>query len=84
MTANDNRQELLPAIDLAIAGQALTIRQAHRKSGKSYAEFVGHAGNGKHVLVRKLISGMYRARWSNPIRVERAAIITVHRNMAHA
>lgn len=84
MTANDNHQALLPTIDRAIPGQALTISQPHRKFGKSYAEFVGHAGNGKHVLVRKLISGMHRAHWSNPTRVDRAAIIAVHQNMARS
>lgn len=73
---------LIPSIDFAAAGQALTIRQPHRKHGRCYAEFVGHAGNGKHVLVRKLISSMYSARWTNPIRVERGQIIAVHTNMA--
>lgn len=80
--ANDNRLPLLPSIDRAVAGQALSIRQPHRKFGKAYAEFVGHVGDGKHVLVRKLISGMWKGRWTKPLKVERAAIIAVHASMA--
>lgn len=79
MTAHNT---LVPALDKAVSGQALTIRQAHRKFGRSYAEFVGHVGNGKHILVRKLISGTYRARWSNPLKVERIAVLAVHCNLA--
>lgn len=82
MQANDNHPALLPSIDFAVAGQALTIRQPHRKFGQSYAEFVGHAGNGKHVLVRKLIASMWRSRWSKPLKVQRASIIAVHPTMA--
>jgi hypothetical protein len=77
-TANDNRLPLITSLDRAIPGQALTIRQAHRKFGKSYAEFVGHAGNGKHVLVRKLIASTWKARWSEPLKVARASVIAVH------
>lgn len=80
--ANDNGRVLYPSIDFAVAGQALTIRQPHRKFGQAYAEFVGHAGDGKHVLVRKLIASTWKARWTNPLKVERAAIIGVHTNMA--
>lgn len=80
--ANDNRLQLVPSIDHAVPGQALTIRQPHRKFGKSYAEFVGHQGDGRRVLVRKLVSGMYRGRWTSPLPVERGAIIAVHTNMA--
>ena len=50
--ANDNRKQLFPTVDRAIAGQALTIAQPHRRFGQAYAEFVGHAGDGRHVLVR--------------------------------
>jgi hypothetical protein len=84
MAANDNQVILVPALDKAVAGQALTIAQAHRKFGQSYAEFVGHAGNGKHILVRKLISSMWKSRWSNPIKVERSLVIAVHDRMARA
>lgn len=83
-TANDNQIQLISSIDFAVAGQALSISQAHRKFGRCYAEFVGHTGNGRHVLVRKLISGMYRARWTNPIKVERSQVIAVHTSMARA
>lgn len=82
MTANDNHPELIPHLDKAIAGQALSIRQPHRKHGTAYAEFVGHVGDGKHVLVRKLISGMWRGRWTKPLKIERAIVIGVHANMA--
>lgn len=83
-TANDNQIQLITSIDFAVAGQALSIDQPHRKHGRCYAEFVGHTGNGRHVLVRKLISSMYRARWTNPIKVERSQVIAVHTNMARA
>lgn len=82
MAANDNHPELIPSLDKAIAGQALSISQPHRKFGRSYAEFVGHVGDGKHVLVRKLISGMWRSRWTKPLKVERGLVIGVHANMA--
>lgn len=82
--ANDNRIALVASLDFAVAGQALSITQAHRKFGRCYAEFVGHAGDGKHVLVRKLISSMYRSRWSRPLKVERALVIAVHARMAQA
>jgi hypothetical protein len=80
--ANDNTPILLPSIDRAIPGQALRLSQPHRKFGSCYAEFVGHTGNGKHVLVRKLISSMYRGRWTKPIRVDRALVTQVHTTMA--
>lgn len=80
--ANDNQITLVPAIDFAVAGQALTISQSHRKFGRCYAEFVSHAGDGKHVLVRKLISGAFKARWSKPLKVERGLIISVSDRMA--
>lgn len=79
---NDNHPTLVPSIDRAVAGQALTITQPHRKFGRCYAEFVGHAGNGRHVLVRKLITSMWKGRWSKPMRVERSAVIGVHTSMA--
>lgn len=82
MAANDNNLNLIPALDMAVAGQAVTISQPHRKFGKSYAEFVGHVGNGKHVLVRKLISGQWKARWSKPLKVERSLVIAVHDRLA--
>lgn len=84
IAANDNQIELRATIDHAVAGQAITITQPHRRFGRCYAEFVDHAGNGKHILVRKLISSMYRGRWTKPIRVERAAVISVHTHMARA
>lgn len=80
--ANDNTPILVSSIDHAIPGQALRLNQPHRKFGSCYAEFVAHAGNGKHVLVRKLISGMYRGRWTKPIRVDRALVTEVHTSMA--
>lgn len=84
MQANDNRPQLHVTIDRAIAGQAVTIRQAHRRFGSAYAEFVGHAGDGKHVLVRKLISSMWKARWTKPAKVARADVMEVHARMASA
>lgn len=80
--ANDNRLQLLPSIDRAIPGQALSLTQPHRKFGRCYAEFVGHVGDGRHVLVRKLISGMWKGRWTKPLKVERALVLHVHTNMA--
>lgn len=80
--ANDNAPHLIPSLDRAVAGQAITIRQPHRRFGSAYAEFVGHAGNGRHVLVRKLISSMWKARWTKPLKVERASVIAVHASMA--
>lgn len=74
-TANDN---FLPMIDRAVPGQALTLRQPRRRFGRCYAAFVGHVGDGRHVLARKLISGMYRARWTKPLKVARADVIEVH------
>jgi hypothetical protein len=84
MAANDNRPILVPFLDRAVAGQALTISQPHRKFGSAYAEFVGHVGNGKHVLVRKLISSMWKSRWTKPLKIERAQVIAVHGLMARA
>lgn len=80
--ANDNLKALVPTIDQAIPGQALTIGQPHRRDGRCYAEFVSHAGDGKHVLVRKLISSMWKSRWTKPLKVQRTAIIAVHALMA--
>jgi regulator of RNase E activity RraA len=80
--ANDNQVQLVSSIDLAVAGQALTIKQPHRKFGQAYAEFVSHAGDGKHVLVCKLISSMWKSRWTKPLKVERALILSVHTRMA--
>ena len=74
--------DLIPQLDFAVAGQALSVRQAHRKFGRCYAEFVSHAGNGRDVLVRKLISSTWNARWSNPLRVKRADVIAVHDHLA--
>lgn len=82
--ANDNTPILVSSIDHAVAGQALRLSQPHRKFGSCYAEFVGHAGDGKHVLVRKLIAGMWKGRWTKPLKVERALVIAVHTNMARA
>lgn len=80
--ANDNRPILHSDLDRAIPGQALTISQPHRKFGRAYAEFAGHVGDGKHVLVRKLIAGMWKGRWTQPLKVERAAVTAVHSTMA--
>lgn len=80
--ANDNRPQLRPSLDCAVAGQALTISQSHRKFGRCYAEFARHAGDGKHVYVRKLISGMFKARWTRPLKVARADVIAIHTTMA--
>lgn len=80
--ANDNTPILVPSIDRAVRGQALRLSQPHRKFGSCYAEFVGHVGDGKHVRVRKLISGMWKGRWTKPIRVERALVTAVHTTMA--
>lgn len=80
--ANDNKAQLFTSLDFAVAGQAITITQTHRKFGRCYGEFVQHCGDGKHVMVRKLISGMYRSRWSNPMKVERTLISAVHTSMA--
>jgi hypothetical protein len=77
-----HRNTVSPSIDRVIPGQAITISQPHRKFGTAYAEFVAHAGDGKHVLVRKLISGMWRARWTKPLKVERAMVVEVHDGMA--
>jgi len=82
IAANDN--PLPTSLDRAVIGQAMTIRQAHRKFGKSYAAFAGHAGEGKHVLVRKLITSMFRARWTKPMRVARADVMAMHSCMADA
>lgn len=81
MIANDNRRPLFPTLDRATAGQAVTIRQPHRKHGRCYAEFVGHAGDGRHVLVRKLVASMWRSRWTKPLPVARADVIAVHERM---
>lgn len=80
--ANDNPAPLVPALDHAVPGQALTIRQPHRRFGRTYAEFVAHAGDGRHVVVRKLVSSMHKARWTQPMKVERALVLAVHQNLA--
>lgn len=82
MVANDNCQQLYPSIDLATVGQALRIKQPHRKFGQAYAEFVSHVGDGKHVMVRKLISSMWKARWTKPMRVARVDVTAVHLHLA--
>lgn len=80
--ANDNRVILIPSIDAARPGQALTIDEAHRRFGRTYAEFVRAAGDGRHVYVRKLLSGRPRARWSEPLKIDMAIIRHVHTSMA--
>lgn len=82
MIANDNQPTLLPSIDRATPGQALTISQTHRRFGETYAEFVGHAGNGRDILVSKLISSMWKSRWTKPMRVPRSSVLKVHCAMA--
>lgn len=80
--SNDNQIVLVTDLDRAIPGQAVTIEQSHRRFGRAYAEFVGHVGDGKHILVRKLIAGMWRGRWTKPLKVERALVMKVHASMA--
>lgn len=75
---------LRSSLDWAVPGQALTIDQPHRRFGRCYAEFVGHVGDGKHVLVRKLISGMWKGRWTKPLKVVRSQVTSVHTSMARA
>lgn len=84
MIANDNTRQFFAVIDRAVPGQALKIEQPHRKFGSCYAEFVAHAGDGKHILVRKLISSTWRARWTNPMKVARADVLAVHTHLARA
>lgn len=80
--ANDSHPTFRTALDLAQTGQALTLIQPHRRFGRCYGEFVRHAGDGKHVYVRKLISSMRRARWTKPIMVDRALVSAVHATLA--
>lgn len=80
--ANDNRRALLPSLDQAIAGQALSLTQPHRRFGRCYAEFVRHCGDGRHVMVRKLISGQWKGRWTKPMKVERSRILESYTSMA--
>ena len=80
--ANDNQPVLFPSLDLAQTGQALTVIQPHRRFSRCYAEFVRHAGDGKHIYVRKLISSMWRARWTKPLMVDRALVSAVHATLA--
>ena len=75
-------QPIAAPLAWAIPGQALTLRQPHRRFGTCYAEFVGAAGDGRHVLVRKLISSMYRIRWTKPLPVARGDVLQVHDAMA--
>lgn len=76
--ANDNRKPFGATIDRAVPGQAITLAQPYRRFGRCYAEFVAHIGDGKHILVRKLISSTWRARWTKPLMVARADVIEVH------
>lgn len=82
--ANDNKRQFFPTIDLAVPGQALKIEQPHRKFGCCYAEFVAHAGDGKHIILRKLISSTWNARWTKPLKVARSDVLTVHLHLARA
>lgn len=70
------------SIYFAEPGSAITLRQPHRKFGTCYAEFIGHVGDGKHILVSKLISGMWSSRWTKPMRVPFADVVAVHDNRA--
>ena len=81
LAANDR---FTSSLDRAVIGQAMTVRQDHRKFGRTYAAFAGHAGDGKHVLVRKLITSMHRARWTKPIMVARSDVMAMHLRMAEA
>lgn len=76
--ANDNSVVFYPTIDLAIAGQALMIRRPSSKHGTCYAEFLGHAGDGKHIIVRKLIASMWKSHWTKPMKILRADVVKVH------
>jgi hypothetical protein len=77
-------QTFITSLDFAVAGQAMTITQPHRRFGQCYGEFVGHVGDGKHIIVRKLISSMYRGHWTKPMKVERRLVAAVHASMARA
>jgi len=72
------------SLDQAVIGQAITIRQPHRKHGRCYAAFAGHVGDGKHILARKLIASMWRSRWTKPLPVARADVLGVHLHEAGA
>jgi hypothetical protein len=62
----------------AAPGQALTLNAPHRKFGTCYAEFLGCTEDGQHIMVRKLISSMWKSRWTKPLKVARADVLTVH------
>lgn len=80
--ANDNRPILIASLDMAVAGQGLSLRQPHRKFGQAWCEFLGHAGDGKHIIVSKSITSMHRCRWTKPMMVPRSAVIEVSAFMA--
>lgn len=82
IAANDNSLQLVASIDHAVSGQAITLRQSHRKHGKCWAEFIGHTGDGKHILARKLISSTWRSRFTKPLTIARSDVIAVHTVMA--
>jgi hypothetical protein len=71
-------------IHFAEPGAAITLRQSHRKFGTCYAEFLGHVGDGKHILVSKLISGTWSARWTKPLKIPFAEVLAVHDRPAHS
>lgn len=84
VAGNDNDIPLHPALDRAVPGQALMLRRPASRFGTCYGEFVGHVGDGRHVLVRKLISSMYRSRWTKPHKMLRADVLRVHATMARS
>lgn len=80
--ANDNGPRFGATLDRLVPGQALTLRQPHRRFGTCYAAFAGHAGDGRHILAAKLITSMYRSRWTKPLPVDRADVLKIHAAMA--
>lgn len=69
-------------IHFAEPGTALTLAAPHRRFGTQPAEFLGHVGDGRHILVSKHISGMWSSRWTKPIKVPFGAVVAVHDRLA--
>lgn len=81
--ANDNEAVIYPASrsDL-VPGRALRISRPASRGKTCFAEFVSHSADREHVIVRKLISSLWRARWTKPMKVHRSAIVEVYDSMA--
>lgn len=75
--ANDNAP-LSDCHGVVPQGVAITIRRPASRFGKCMAEYVRESGDGKHVVVRKLISSMWHARWTKPMKIDRTDILEVH------